>query len=39
MRSVIAAVLMSFLLLSCSDAKVKVYGIEVVAEYPHDTDG
>ena len=38
MRSVIAAVLMSFLLLSCSDAKVKVYGIEVVAEYPHDTD-
>lgn len=38
MRSVIAAVLMSFFLLSCSDAKVKVYGIEVVAEYPHDTD-
>ena len=38
MRSVIAAVLMSFLLLSCSDAKVKMYGIEVVAEYPHDTD-
>jgi glutaminyl-peptide cyclotransferase len=29
---------MSFFLLSCSDAKVKVYGIEVVAEYPHDTD-
>ena len=38
MRSVIAAVLMSFFLLSCSDAKVKVYGIEVVAEYPHDKD-
>lgn len=38
MRSLIAAVLMSFFLLSCSDAKVKVYGIEVVAEYPHDTD-
>ena len=38
MKSVIAAVLMSFFLLSCSDAKVKVYGIEVVAEYPHDTD-
>ena len=38
MRSVIAAVLMSFFLLSCSDAKVKVYGIEVVAEYHHDTD-
>lgn len=38
MRSVIAAVLMSIFLLSCSDAKVKVYGIEVVAEYPHDTD-
>ena len=38
MRSVIAAVLMSIFLLSCSDAKVKMYGIEVVAEYPHDTD-
>ena len=38
MRSVIGAVLISFFLLSCSDAKVKVYGIEVVAEYPHDTD-
>lgn len=38
MKSVIAAVLMSFFLLSCSDAKVKMYGIEVVAEYPHDTD-
>ena len=29
---------MSIFLLSCSDAKVKMYGIEVVAEYPHDTD-
>ena len=38
MRSVVAAVLMCFCLLSCSDAKVKMYGIEVVAEYPHDTD-
>lgn len=38
MRSVIAAVLMCFSLLSCSDAKVKMYGIEVVAEYPHDID-
>lgn len=27
---------MSFMLLSCSDAKVKEYKIEVVAEYPHD---
>ncbi len=25
-------------LVSCADAKVKEYGIEVVAEYPHDTD-
>ena len=38
MRSVVAAVLMCFFLLSCSGAKVKMYGIEVVAEYPHDTD-
>ena len=26
------------LLLSCADAKVKEYGLEVVNEYPHDTD-
>ena len=34
----IAAILMSVILLSCSEAKVKEYKLEVVAEYPHDTD-
>ena len=29
---------MSVFLLSCSEAKVKEYSLEVVAEYPHDTD-
>ena len=29
---------MSLLLLSCSEAKVKEYTLEIVAEYPHDTD-
>ena len=29
---------MSFLLLSCSEAKVRQYTLEVVAEYPHDVD-
>ena len=29
---------MSFLLLSCSEAKVKEYKLEIVAEYPHDTE-
>ena len=38
MRSVIAAIIVSLTLLACSEAKVKVYGIEVVAEYPHDTE-
>ena len=33
-----ALILMSFFLLSCSEAKVKEYKLEVVAEYPHDTD-
>ena len=35
---IIAAILMSVFLLSCSEAKVKEYSLEVVAEYPHDTD-
>lgn len=35
---IIAAIMMSFLLLSCSEAKVREYVLEVVAEYPHDTD-
>ena len=29
---------MSFFLLSCSEAKVREYKLEIVAEYPHDTD-
>ncbi len=33
-----AAIFMSFILLSCSEAKVREYELEVVAEYPHDTD-
>ena len=37
MRTIITTLLMSFLLLSCSDAKVRKYRLEVVAEYPHDT--
>ena len=34
---IIAAIIMSLLLLSCSEAKVKEYKLEIVAEYPHDT--
>lgn len=36
MREFFTIIFMSFMLLSCSDAKVKEYKIEVVAEYPHD---
>lgn len=36
MREFLTIIFMSFMLLSCSDAKVKEYKIEVVAEYPHD---
>ena len=35
---ILAAIIMSFILLSCSEAKVREYGLEVVAEYPHDVD-
>ena len=35
---IVAAILMSVFLLSCSEAKVREYSLEVVAEYPHDTD-
>ena len=31
-------IMMSFCLLSCSEPKVREYKLEVVAEYPHDTD-
>ena len=36
MREFFSVFLMSFLLLSCSDAKVREYKLDVVAEYPHD---
>lgn len=38
MRSLLAAVLMSFFVLSCTDAKVKMYRVEVVASFPHDVE-
>lgn len=38
MRKSAAIFLLSFLLLSCTEAKVKEYRLEVVAEYPHDTE-
>lgn len=38
MRRLITAFLTSLILLSCADASVKVYKLDVVAEYPHDTD-
>jgi len=37
MRKIISIFMLSFLLLSCADATVKEYRLEVVAEYPHDT--
>lgn len=36
MREFLIVVMMSFMLLSCSDAKVREYRLEVQAEYPHD---
>ena len=38
MRLYFTAFLMSLLLASCSDASVRHYALEVVAEYPHDTE-
>ena len=38
MRNLLTVLLMPFFLLSCTEAKVKEYRLEVVAEYPHDTD-
>lgn len=38
MRTFIAVLLMSFLLVSCSDARIRQYKLEVVAEYPHDVE-
>ena len=36
MREFVTIVMMSLMLLSCSDAKVREYRLEVVADYPHD---
>ena len=38
MRKLLTVLLMAFLLVSCADATVKEYRLEVVAEYPHDTE-
>lgn len=38
MKSLAAAIIISLFLLSCSEAKVREYKLEIVAEYPHDTD-
>ena len=38
MRELLAIFFMSFMLISCSDAKVREYTLEVVKEYPHDTE-
>lgn len=37
MKHVLTILAMSFLILSCGNAKVKEYKLDVVAEYPHDT--
>lgn len=34
----IAALIISILLVSCTEAKVREYELEIVAEYPHDTE-
>lgn len=36
MREFLTVILLFFVLLSCSDAKVKEYKLDVLAEYPHD---
>jgi glutamine cyclotransferase len=38
MRISFIAILMSLMLVSCANASVKEYRLEIVAEYPHDTD-
>ena len=37
MRTLLSILVMTFLLCSCSGSEVKYYKLEVVAEYPHDT--
>lgn len=38
MRTFLTLIFMSFMLVSCAQPKVREYKLEVVAEYPHDTD-
>ena len=38
MRKVFTVILLSLLLISCAEAGVKEYKLDVVAEYPHDTE-
>ena len=38
MKGIFTAFILSFLLISCADASVKHYRLEIVAEYPHDTE-
>ena len=38
MRNFITALFATFILVSCADATVRHYVVEVVAEYPHDTE-
>ena len=38
MRAIITALVLSLALVSCADASVRHYRLEIVAEYPHDTD-
>lgn len=38
MRKIFTVFAMVFMLLSCAEATVKEYRLEIVAEYPHDTD-
>ena len=37
MKHILTILAMSFLILSCGNAKVREYKLEIVAEYPHDT--
>ena len=38
MKNLFVVFILSFLLVGCADASVKKYKLEVVAEYPHDTE-
>lgn len=38
MKGIFTAFILSFLLISCVDASVRHYRLEIVAEYPHDTE-